>query len=137
MKFIFLFLTFAILAYNVKAQTAAGLIRLQAANRLCRQQNGIDRSLINRARQGEFIDNNPQFDCYVGCLLQQLGLTYDDGSLDVNTAVNMVPLTSPSHDQIVNAISICGNQRGNDKCSTAHLLYSCMYQNNIPVQALG
>lgn len=103
------------------------------------RQTGVNQNVVNRARQGEIV-NDPQFDCFAACLLGQIGLvslfffffyfilskyfirllkiiiiyltnqTNNDGSLNANVAAAKVPFNYPNRDSIVNAIYYCSNQ---------------------------
>ncbi|XP_008548251.1 general odorant-binding protein 69a [Microplitis demolitor] len=130
------FIFASVLVLSESAITAEDLMKFGMARRTCDRTTGVDPSIIDRVLQGEMV-NDPQFDCHVGCVLKELNLLTADGSLNVEVAASKVPENLPFHDQLVNAIRSCGSRKGNDQCETAHMLFVCFHENNIPNLIMG
>ncbi|KAK0088544.1 hypothetical protein PV325_011605 [Microctonus aethiopoides] len=118
------------------ALTPKDLLNLQMSLGKCRSNNQVDSSLISQALRGQMV-NNHEFDCFIACILQGIGVTSEDGSLNADTAVDKIPESLQSRDVIINAIRSCSSRKGSDKCQTAHLLFECMHEKNVPNILMG
>ncbi|XP_034944481.1 general odorant-binding protein 69a-like [Chelonus insularis] len=125
-----------LVVYTSADLTPADIMRFVTVRRQCEMSNPVDREVIERVRQAELV-NDRNFDCYVSCILKGSNFMGADGSLNVPFALDKVPENFPLHDALVDAINICGSRRGNDECSTAHELFMCFHEQNIPNLLLG
>ncbi|XP_043269364.1 uncharacterized protein [Venturia canescens] len=128
MKFLAIFLAIPILAVS-GALTPQDVMRFGSARQRCSNEYTVDPTSIERARAGERV-NDPEFDCFVACILQGMDLMGSDGSLDTNAAIDKVP-NAPFHDALVAAISSCSNERGKNNCDTARRLIACIQDKGV------
>uniref|UniRef100_A0A1S5VFG7 Odorant binding protein n=1 Tax=Meteorus pulchricornis TaxID=51522 RepID=A0A1S5VFG7_9HYME len=118
----------------VTALTPQDIINARMTIQRCNNGN-VDPSLITQALGGQMV-NDREFDCFIACILEGIRVSNADGSLNVDNALSKLPQNIASRDIIVDAIKSCGDQRGDDKCETAHMLYQCMQEKNIPTTTL-
>ncbi|KAK0183053.1 hypothetical protein PV327_001131 [Microctonus hyperodae] len=129
------FLTLSVVIVK-SALTPEDLMNLQMSLRRCKSSNQVDPSLMSQALNGQMV-NNHEFDCFIACILQGIGVTSEDGSLKADTAIDKIPESFQSRDVIINAIRSCSSRKGSDKCQTAHILFECMHEKNIPNILMG
>nr|UEN71173.1 odorant-binding protein 8 [Gregopimpla kuwanae] len=106
------------------ALTPQDIIQFGAVRRNCENRFTVDPTSIERARAGEVV-NDPEFDCMVACVLDGMNLMTPDGRLNANAALSKLP-EGYNQGAVANAINSCANERGRNKCETAHRLYVCL-----------
>ncbi|KAF2895467.1 hypothetical protein ILUMI_10709 [Ignelater luminosus] len=96
-------------------------------HKTCMTQSGADDALITKAQKGDFTDDG-NLKCYMKCLMSEMSTISDDGEIDVEAAIAILP-----EDQKVKmepTIRKCGTQKGADACDNAFLTFKCYYDNS-------
>ncbi|VEN34165.1 unnamed protein product [Callosobruchus maculatus] len=93
----------------------------------CLGQTGVDENLILNARKGEFPED-PKLKCYMRCILNEIGTIEDDGSIDVDGVLAVLP--EEFKDQAEPVFRKCANIGGSDPCDIVFLTNKCAYAEN-------
>ncbi|THK33067.1 uncharacterized protein LOC107039382 [Diachasma alloeum] len=123
-------------AFVSAAFTAADIVRFQRTLEKCRTKNDLSDEVLERVLNGEIVDE-PDFNCFAACLLQNYELLREDGSFNVELAVSKIPQDADFAQPLTDAIKTCSARRGTDNCKTAHLLFVCMYEKDVPNLLFG
>ncbi|XP_012265247.2 general odorant-binding protein 83a-like [Athalia rosae] len=91
----------------------------------CVEETGVTEALIDGARTGNFAEDN-SLKCYMKCLMMQLSALTDDGDIDVETVISMLPDEMKADGEPI--IRACGTVKGADECDTVFLTQKCYYQ---------
>ncbi|XP_063984214.1 general odorant-binding protein 56d-like [Diachasmimorpha longicaudata] len=135
MKLLVILLIFHV-AFAAGAFRPADIVRFQRAVEKCRISEDVSDEVLERVLNGEIVDD-PHFNCFAACLLEEFQLLKPDGSFNDELAVTKIPQDADFAQQLTDAIKTCSARRDPDKCTTAHLLFVCMYENNIPTLLFG
>ncbi|XP_066141809.1 general odorant-binding protein 83a-like isoform X1 [Euwallacea fornicatus] len=80
---------------------------------------------ISDARKGVF-DEAESFKCYIKCLLSQMAIIDDDGVIDVDAMVAVMPEEMQEKSEPI--IRKCGSVKGANACDSAWLTHKCYYK---------
>ncbi|XP_050309871.1 general odorant-binding protein 83a-like [Anthonomus grandis grandis] len=100
----------------------------ELANQLhdtCVGETGTTNDAIANARNGNFEDSD-SFKCYIKCLLDQMAIIDDDGIIDVDAMVAVLPDELKEKTEPI--IRKCGTQKGANPCENAWLTHKCYYK---------
>nr|UYB94417.1 odorant-binding protein 15 [Lytta caraganae] len=89
----------------------------------CVAETGVDESLISKVNNEKVMPDDANLKCYIKCLLTQMAIITDDGDIDVEATVAVLP--DEMRKQCEPAIRSCGTKRGADLCETAWLTHKC------------
>ncbi|XP_011312148.1 general odorant-binding protein 72 [Fopius arisanus] len=118
------------------AFTGADLVRFQRTLEKCRNRHNVRDEILERVVDREIVDD-PNFNCFVSCLLEGHNLLTEDGSLNVPVAMSLIPQDADFAQPLTHAFNTCSTRRDPDKCKTAQLLFACMHENKIPDLLFG
>ncbi|KAF7995262.1 hypothetical protein HCN44_004734 [Aphidius gifuensis] len=136
MKHIFFLIIIFTFSLSIEAADNEYFSKFIAATQQCMENNKVDDSILSRVLEGEMVDDK-SFDCFVACLLEKLELIGSDGSLNTDAAISKIPADIKIHDQLEKVVRTCSTRKGEDKCSTAHMLFVCLHENDVPALLLG
>ncbi|XP_066141810.1 general odorant-binding protein 83a-like isoform X2 [Euwallacea fornicatus] len=100
----------------------------ELANQLhatCVEETGASENAISDARKGVF-DEAESFKCYIKCLLSQMAIIDDDGVIDVDAMVAVMPEEMQEKSEPI--IRKCGSVKGANACDSAWLTHKCYYK---------
>ncbi|XP_046422721.1 general odorant-binding protein 56d-like isoform X1 [Neodiprion pinetum] len=101
----------------------------QMLHNTCVAETGVAEDLIIKCRSGDFTDD-PKLKCYMLCLLNQIS-AFDDGEIDVDTLVAMLPEEILGKAEPV--LRSCGTIKGTDDCDSVYQTNKCYYDKS-PLQ---
>ncbi|KAJ1528312.1 hypothetical protein ONE63_006734 [Megalurothrips usitatus] len=90
----------------------------------CMGETGVDAAALDGCLSGNFPDD-PKLKCYMKCVYQQMTVMDDDGMVDADMMLTMLPEDiQPKAEGILNA---CKDVHGADACDNAMLFNKCLY----------
>ncbi|XP_023722060.1 B1 protein-like [Cryptotermes secundus] len=98
---------------------------LQMLHNTCVEQTGVDEGLIDKARHGDFSEDDKLKE-YLGCAFQQTGALSEDGEADYDTLLGMLP--DQFQERAGKMIDKCRHIRENSAAATAFELNKCLYK---------
>ncbi|CAH1958897.1 unnamed protein product [Acanthoscelides obtectus] len=90
----------------------------------CVGQTGVDESLIINARKGDFSEDQ-KLKCYMRCIFAEIGTIEDDGSIDVDGVLAVLP--EDMRDFAEPIFRKCANIGGSDPCDIVYVTNKCAY----------
>ncbi|XP_023014266.1 general odorant-binding protein 69a [Leptinotarsa decemlineata] len=93
----------------------------------CTSQTGVSEDLIVNARNGDFSEDN-KLKCYMKCIFEELGALEDDGSIDVDGMIAILP--DEIKETATPIFTKCGTQAGVDVCDAIFQTHKCYYAGN-------
>nr|AIX97065.1 odorant-binding protein 19 [Dastarcus helophoroides] len=93
----------------------------------CTEETGATDDQIERARKGDFPPND-EFKCYIKCILAQMACISDDGMIDVEATIAVLPEEFKADAEPI--IRKCGTVVGANACDNAWLTHKCYYEMN-------
>ncbi|XP_069702589.1 B2 protein-like [Periplaneta americana] len=90
----------------------------------CVGETGVAESAIDSARHGDFSEDDA-FKNYLGCVFMQTGALSDDGEMDYDTMIGMLPEVLA--DRGGKMMRKCTHVRENSAPATAFAFNKCMY----------
>ncbi|KAJ3653942.1 hypothetical protein Zmor_013163 [Zophobas morio] len=93
----------------------------------CVGETGASNDMITAARNGDFADDE-NFKCYFKCLFDQMGCMTDDGKVDLEAVIALLP--PEIQDKASSVIMTCTGV-GANPCETAWLSHKC-FQKGAP-----
>ncbi|XP_069702577.1 general odorant-binding protein 83a-like [Periplaneta americana] len=91
----------------------------------CVGDSGADEGLIEKARAGDFVEDD-KLKGYMACIFQQLGALDDDGVPDMDTMIDMLP--DSMQDRGGKMIRACKSVSGSNAGDTAFKLNMCFFK---------
>ncbi|XP_015524684.1 B2 protein-like [Neodiprion pinetum] len=117
-------------AINGKAVPKALAVLTKGLHRECASETKVPEAVITKGQNGEFSDQ-PEFKCYLKCLLAKLDLISESSEVDYD---GMIRMLSPDIKETgTKMINDCRGTTGMDSCDTAYNLNTCLYNSN-PVE---
>nr|WBU77195.1 odorant-binding protein [Odontothrips loti] len=90
----------------------------------CVGETGVAEAAIDGCLSGNFADD-PKLKCYMKCVYQQMTVMDDDGLVDADMMLTMLPEEiQPKAEPILMA---CKDVHGSDACDNAMLFNKCLY----------
>nr|ANE37555.1 odorant binding protein 11 [Rhynchophorus ferrugineus] len=93
----------------------------------CVAETGATEDAITNARAGTFADDD-NFKCYFKCLFDQMAIMDDEGIIDVEAMIAVLP--DEYQDTLPPVIRKCDTKKGANPCENAWLTHKCYYQEN-------
>nr|ALR72508.1 odorant binding protein 20 [Colaphellus bowringi] len=93
----------------------------------CISQTGATEDMIVNARNGDFSEDN-KLKCYMKCVFEELGVLDDDGKVDIDGILAMLP--DEYKDVATTVFNKCGTQAGTDVCDAIFQTHKCYYAAN-------
>lgn len=91
----------------------------------CVDEVGVAENLIKDAQNGNFAED-PKLKCYIKCLMDQMAVADDNGVLDGEAAVALLP---PEYaEKAEKPILKCQHSRGSDPCDTTFQSFKCWFK---------
>ncbi|KAL3282926.1 hypothetical protein HHI36_006084 [Cryptolaemus montrouzieri] len=91
----------------------------------CVGEIGVDEALITNAQKGEFADDD-KLKCYSKCLLDQMAIADENGIVDPDAALAILP--SDMQSEAGPAVRKCTTMRGSTPCDTVFIMMKCWYK---------
>nr|AIV43008.1 pheromone binding protein PBP1 [Batocera horsfieldi] len=99
----------------------------------CVDETGASEEYIEKAKKGEFIDDD-KFKCYSMCVMIQMACIDEDGIADVDATIAVIP--EEYQKEAAPIIRKCDTQKGSTPCENAWLTHKCYYDQNPEVYFL-
>nr|AIX97021.1 odorant-binding protein 6 [Monochamus alternatus] len=93
----------------------------------CIAETGASNDAIEKAKKGNFPDDE-KFKCYLMCLMIQMGCVDENGVVDVDATIAIIP--EEFQDLAAPIIRKCDTQKGSTPCESAWLTHKCYYNEN-------
>ncbi|KAL1500930.1 hypothetical protein ABEB36_006348 [Hypothenemus hampei] len=91
----------------------------------CVSETGAKEDDISNAVKGIFSEDEG-FKCYLKCLMSQMAIIDDDGTIDVEAMVAILPDELVEHATPI--VRKCGSIKGSNACDSAWLTHQCYYR---------
>ncbi|XP_017785354.1 PREDICTED: uncharacterized protein LOC108568658 [Nicrophorus vespilloides] len=111
---------------NVLAIPEEMLELARSLHNACQAESGAAEELISKAQKGDFTDDQ-NLKCYIKCLMNELAVMEDDGTVDVEAVIEFLP--EEHRKDVEPAVRKCGTVVGADHCENAWLTHKCYYEN--------
>nr|UQJ72437.1 odorant binding protein 1 [Trissolcus basalis] len=92
----------------------------------CMQEHGTTEDMIEKASEGN-IPNDSHITCYISCLLTRLGMLTDDGAIDADMMLSVVP--DEIQDKAQQVLEKCGALTGTNNCERMYNAAQCILKN--------
>nr|AXO78384.1 odorant binding protein 6 [Xylotrechus quadripes] len=97
----------------------------QQLHNTCVTQTGVSEDLIKAVNNDGTFSDDENFKCYTKCIMQESGIMDDEGLVDVEAAVAMLPEEYKDFEAIIRD---CGTKKGSTACENAWLTQKCYSQ---------
>ncbi|CAH1958895.1 unnamed protein product [Acanthoscelides obtectus] len=97
-------------------------------HKTCVEETSAKEDDIANARHGTFADDD-NFKCYIFCLMAQMACIEDDGTIDEDATIAVLP--DEYRDKAAPIVRKCGTIKGLTPCESAWLTHKC-YQAEAP-----
>nr|QNC49767.1 odorant binding protein 2 [Trissolcus japonicus] len=92
----------------------------------CMQEHGTTEDMIEKASERN-VANDPHITCYISCMLTRLGMMTDDGVIDADMMLSVIP--DDIQDVAAKVLDTCGTLTGADKCEKMYNAVQCIINN--------
>ncbi|CAH1108949.1 unnamed protein product, partial [Psylliodes chrysocephalus] len=116
-----------LLICGVKSLTEEQIQLMNSLHSECVGQTGVAEDVIAKAKEGTFADDNA-LKCYMKCVLDEVGIIGDDGKIDIEGALAIVP--EELKDIATPVMTKCGTQDGSDLCDSIFNTLKCYYESD-------
>ncbi|EFA04687.2 general odorant-binding protein 69a isoform X2 [Tribolium castaneum] len=89
----------------------------------CVAETGVSEDLINKVNSDKVMIDDEKLKCYIKCLLTETGCISDDGVVDVEATIALLPEDMKAKTTPV--IRSCGAKMGANPCESAWLTHKC------------
>ncbi|CAK9819635.1 General odorant-binding protein 69a [Anthophora plagiata] len=89
----------------------------------CMGEHGTTQAQIDEVDQGK-LENNPSITCYMYCLLEAFSLVDDEGNLDADMMLGLLPESLQERAESI--VGQCTPTTGTDNCNKIFNLASCV-----------
>ncbi|CAG9854874.1 unnamed protein product [Phyllotreta striolata] len=113
-----------VLATGIKALTEEQIQLMNSLHAECQGQTGVSEDVINQAKAGEFPQDNA-LKCYMKCVFDEVGIIGDDGKLDIEGALAILP--EEMKDVATPVVVKCDTQAGSDICDAIFNTLKCYW----------
>ncbi|GLV48641.1 Odorant-binding protein 69a [Carabus blaptoides fortunei] len=111
---------------SVELQLSEEMKELMAMlHETCVDETGVNEDLISATMKGKFPEDGP-LKCYMKCILVQGAGMDEDGIIDVEAIIAMLP--DELQADVPSGMRKCGTQTGVDDCDTAFKTNKCWYE---------
>nr|AIX97030.1 odorant-binding protein 15 [Monochamus alternatus] len=98
-----------------------------ALHKTCVAETGVDEALIHKANSEKVLEDDEKLKCYVKCIMTQSGCMDDDGTVDVEAIIEIIP--EEVKEKGAPIIRTCGSKVGANHCENAWLTHKCYIEN--------
>nr|QUP79525.1 odorant binding protein 32 [Monochamus saltuarius] len=105
-----------------------------ALHKTCVAETGVDEGLIHKANSEKVLEDDEKLKCYVKCIMTQSGCMNDDGTVDVEAIVDIIP--EEIKEKAAPKIRACGSKVGANHCENAWLTHKCYIEYGPSVRCL-
>ncbi|XP_034238292.1 general odorant-binding protein 83a-like [Thrips palmi] len=91
----------------------------------CMEETGVAEATIEACKTGNFADD-PKLRCYLKCVYQQMTVMDDDGMVDADMMVTMLPEEIQAKAEPI--LQVCKAVNGADACENAMQFNKCLYE---------
>nr|AGG37860.1 pheromone-binding protein [Brachysternus prasinus] len=91
----------------------------------CVGQTGVDEAFITTVKDHKGFPDDEKFKCYLKCLMTEMAVVGDDGVIDVEAAVGILP--DDIKDKAEPVMRKCGAKVGANPCDHVYLTHKCYY----------
>ncbi|CAH1368754.1 unnamed protein product [Tenebrio molitor] len=100
----------------------------------CIAESGVSEDIINKVNADKVMIDDENLKCYIKCLLSQTGCISDDGVVDIDATIELLP---PEMKEVGTPIvKKCGAKTGANPCESAWLTHKCYLEMNPEVYTL-
>ncbi|GJQ67461.1 hypothetical protein Trydic_g8304 [Trypoxylus dichotomus] len=92
----------------------------------CVAQVGVDEAVIDVVKSQKGFPDDEKFKCYLKCLMTEMAIVGDDGIVDVEAAVGVIP--DELKDKAEPVMRKCGVKTGTDPCDNVYQTHKCYYE---------
>ncbi|RZB40611.1 general odorant-binding protein 69a-like, partial [Asbolus verrucosus] len=89
----------------------------------CISESGVTEDVIAKVNAEKVMVDDENLKCYIKCLLTQTGCISDDGVVDVEATIALLP--PEMQDAAAPVIRQCGAKMGANPCESAWLTHKC------------
>nr|AXO78381.1 odorant binding protein 3 [Xylotrechus quadripes] len=101
---------------------------MDSLHKTCTASTGATEDVVAKAQKGDFTEDE-NLKCYMKCTLDEVGLVEDDGKIDIEGMIAMLP--DEVKDTLDPILRKCGaTSVGANACETVFLLYKCTFNEN-------
>ncbi|XP_063918462.1 general odorant-binding protein 69a-like [Zophobas morio] len=100
----------------------------------CVAETGVSEDLIVRVNKEKKMIDDDKLKCYIKCLLTQTACISDDGVVDVEATIALLPDEMRKVSEPI--IRKCGAKMGANPCESAWLTHKCYMESNPDVYEL-
>ncbi|XP_018576270.1 general odorant-binding protein 83a-like isoform X1 [Anoplophora glabripennis] len=97
---------------------------LDSLHAQCLSDSGVNEELISKAQKGEF-EEDEKLKCYMRCIFDETGLFGDDGKIDVEGMVSMLP--DEIKEPFAPTVRKCGGLVSGSPCEQSFKMYKCCF----------
>jgi len=94
-------------------------------HKTCQGQTGVDEGFIAAAKKGDFSTDDQKIRCYMKCVMAEMSTIDDDGVVDIDAAVAILP--DDVRPKLEPVMRKCGGIAGADACDVAFKTFKCFY----------
>ncbi|XP_077283225.1 uncharacterized protein LOC143909196 [Arctopsyche grandis] len=133
MKYLIACAILSLCASTAVAAPAPDIIQwvgIHAARGWCSLETFVNQTEVLKVRSWDFSSEDPLLKKYVYCVYKRLNIVDDSGSIDVNSAVKILPkATDPI--KFVHAVEACQSESGFDRYDKTYNILKC-YNDKYP-----
>ncbi|KRT82201.1 hypothetical protein AMK59_3032, partial [Oryctes borbonicus] len=91
----------------------------------CVAQVGVDEALITMVQEQKGFPDDEKFKCYLKCLMTEMAVVGDDGVIDVEAAIGIIP--DEFKEKAEPIMRKCGFKPGANPCDNVYQTHKCYY----------
>ncbi|XP_050309359.1 general odorant-binding protein 83a-like [Anthonomus grandis grandis] len=95
----------------------------QMLHNTCVAETGVSEALIDKVNNEKVFEDDENLKCYIKCLMAQMACIDDDGIIDEEATIAVLP--EEVQDIAAPVIRTCGTKRGKSPCENAWLSHKC------------
>ncbi|XP_034944489.1 general odorant-binding protein 56a-like [Chelonus insularis] len=104
--------------------TEKKLAQLRGYRQECIEQTKVDETMIDKAKEGEWMEDDSNLQCYFSCMMKKIKVLNADGTLNEEKARKRM-LNDLPEDKIEGVMMKCKDMKGDTDCTTAMKLMKC------------
>nr|UYS88376.1 odorant binding protein 24 [Aromia bungii] len=100
---------------------------VQQLHATCVSKTGVSEGLITAVNTDKILADDESLKCYIKCIMQETGIIDDEGIVDVDAAIELLPEDYKT--TFGTTIRTCGTKKGSTACENAWLTHKCYAEN--------
>ncbi|XP_057340456.1 general odorant-binding protein 56d-like [Microplitis mediator] len=92
----------------------------------CAEEAGVTKEDLHNHKKDE--EPETKVKCFHACVAKAEGAMVD-GKLNKDKIIEKIPADAPDRERVVEAITKCSEQKADDECETAYLVFKCLREN--------